>query len=104
MWRWAPSPTTAVGRRPACFPTSIAHPLLHHAPLPIAGDNERVQIQVESVLNGSTINLRYEPTGVHERHGIQSGSLADLYELIRCPARVFAASATYVQTKLALNR
>ena len=38
------------------------HALLHYGPLAIIGDKEAVQIEIEAVLDRSTIHLRDQPT------------------------------------------
>jgi hypothetical protein len=39
------------------------HALLHHRPLAVVGDDEAVQIEIESVLDGGAIDLGDEAAG-----------------------------------------
>src|ERR1700753_1501990 len=48
------------------------HALLHDRPLLIVGHEEPVQIKVESILNGGTVNLRNEPTRARQLGAIEA--------------------------------
>ena len=43
------------------LPCFAIHPLLHNGPMPVISDEKAMEIEIEAVLDGSTINLRHEP-------------------------------------------
>lgn len=43
------------------------HPLLNHDPPAVVGDDEGVQIKIETVLHGGAVHLGDEPAGLYQR-------------------------------------
>jgi hypothetical protein len=82
----------------------IVHALLHHGPLSISRDDERMEIQLKPVRDGVVVNLRGESTCPHQSFAVQAGLLADRAQLIGRSAGMLAAPAAYIQAKVASPR
>src|SRR3954465_11062596 len=80
------------------------HALLHHDPLAVIGDNEAVEIKIETVLNGGAVHLGDEPARLRKRSAVDPGALADGDQLLRRLARVLAAPPAHVNAKLGAQR
>ena len=83
---------------------SLVHALLHDDPLPVVGDDEAVQIEVEAILHGGAVDLGHQPAGVGERRAVEADPLADRGELVRRLARMLAAPAADVDAEFARQR
>ena len=80
------------------------HPLLHDHPFAVVGDEEPVQIEVETVLHGGAVDLGDQPAGAGQRVAVEADPIADRHELVRSLSRVRAAAAADVQPELARQR
>src|SRR6202042_2409993 len=59
----------------------IVHALLDDGPVAVVGDDEAVQIEVETILHGGAVDLRNQPADVGERGAVDSDPLANRCEL-----------------------
>jgi hypothetical protein len=57
--------------------------MLDSGPFTVIGCEATVQIQFESVLDGSAVNLGYETAGARERLSNEAGALAECCQLVR---------------------
>ena len=48
------------------------HALLHDRPLPVVGHEEPVQIKVEAILDGGTVDLRDQTAGAGQLRAIEA--------------------------------
>ena len=80
------------------------HTLLDHGPLAVVGDDEAVQIEIESVLERSAVDLGDQPARLAERGAVEPDLLADRGELVRRPSRMLAAAAADVEAELGFER
>ena len=72
--------------------------------LPIVGDDEAVQIEVETILDGGAVDLRHQPADVGERGAVDSDPLADRCEFKRRLSRLLAAAAADMNSEFARQR
>ena len=79
----------------------IVHALLDDCPMPIIGDDEAVQVEVKSVLDGGAVDLRHEPAGVGKRRTVKPDPLADRCQFKRRLSRMLAAAAADVDSEFA---
>ena len=56
----------------------FVHALLHHGPLPVGGEHERMQIDLEAVVHGVVVDARREPAGAHERVAVEAEPIREL--------------------------
>ena len=82
----------------------IVHALLDDCPFALVGDDEAVQIKVETVLNGGAVDLRHQPADIGERDAVDPDPLADRGELERRLARLLAAAAADMDSEFARER
>src|SRR5512144_3356421 len=80
------------------------HALLDHGPMPVIGDNEAVEIEVEPVLDGGTVDLGDEPARLGERRAVDADPIPDHQEFLRRLARMPAAPATDMDAELSRQR
>ena len=76
------------------------HALLDHDPVPVIGDDEAVQIQVEPVLHRRAVDFGDKPACRGERGAIEPDPIADRDQFMRRLARVIAASAADMDAEL----
>ena len=88
----------------ARLPLFAVHALLHHGPFAVIGDEEAVQIELETVLHGGAVNFGDQPAGPRQRPTIDTGPLANRSQFIRRAPRVLAAAAADVNPEFALQR
>ena len=60
----------------ACLSFVAVHALLHDRPLAVVGHEEAVQIEVETVLHGSTVDLGNQPAGARQVRCVKTDALA----------------------------
>ena len=48
------------------------HALLHHRPVAVIGDDETVQIEIETVLHGGAVDLGHEPARLRELAAVEA--------------------------------
>ncbi len=60
------------------------HALLHDRPFAVIGDEEAMQIEIETVLHGGTVDLGHEATGADQRLAVKSNSCSEPAEFVRC--------------------
>ena len=53
------------------------HALLNHHPMAVVGDNETMQIEIESILQRGAVHLGDETAGLRQRRAIKADALAD---------------------------
>jgi len=87
-------------RDPAC----VIHALLHDDPLTVIGQDEAVEIEIESILHGGAVDLGDETAGPHESIAVEPQLLSDSEKLLRGGAGVPPAAAADMNTKLSLKR
>ena len=80
------------------------HALLYDDPMAVVGDDEPVQIKLETVLHSGTVNLRYQAAGGGEGGPVKAHPVPDIDQLVRRLPRVFSAPAADVNPKLLLQR
>ncbi len=81
--------------------TAIAvHALLDHDPVSVIGDDEAVEIEVEPVLDCRAVDFGNEPARLRERRAIEPNPIADRDKLVWGLARMIAASAADMDSKL----
>ena len=80
------------------------HPLLHHRPMAVVGDDEAVQIEIEAVLHRGAVDLGDQPAGARQRRAVEADPLADRRQLVRRLARMLAAAAADMQAEFARQR
>src|ERR1700733_5491841 len=79
----------------------VVHALLDDGPFALVGDDEAVQIEVETVLHGGAVDLRHEAADVGERGAVDPHPLADRREFKRRLSRLFAAAAADMDSEFA---
>ena len=82
----------------------IVHALLDDGPFALVGDDEAVQIEVETILDGGAVDLRHQPADVGERGAVDPDPLADRREFVRRLARLLAAAAADMDAEFARQR
>ena len=80
------------------------HALLHHHPVAVIGDDEAMQIEVETVLNGSAVDLGDQPAGGCQARSIEADAFADDGEFVRGFARMRATAAADMNAEFAGER
>ena len=79
----------------------IVHALLDDSPAPVVRDNEAMQIEIETILDGRAVDLRHQPADVGERGAVESDPLSDRHEFKRRLARMPAAAAADMDSEFA---
>ncbi len=87
-----------------CLAARIAHALLHHHPAAVVGDDEAVEIKLETVLHRCAVDLGDKPAGLAKCIAIESGAFADREQLAGCRPRMAAAAAADMQAELTRER
>src|SRR4051812_24307427 len=54
------------------------HSLLHYDPMAVVGDDEPVQIKLETVLNGGTVDFRHQAAGGGEGGPVKAYLVPDI--------------------------
>ena len=85
-------------------PARVVHALLDDGPFALVGDDEAVQIKVETILDGGAVDFRHQPADVGERAAINSNPLADRCEFMRRLPRLLAAAAADMNAEFAGQR
>jgi hypothetical protein len=75
------------------------HALLYNNPVAVVGDDEAVQVQLEPVLHGGTVDLGYQAAGCGERGPIKAHPVPDIDQFVRRLPRIPAASAAYMDPR-----
>src|SRR5712671_1282973 len=83
---------------------AAVHALLHHRPLAVVGDEEAVQIQIETVLHRGAVDLRHQTAGADKSLTVKSEPLAQSLEFPGRSPGMLAASAADVNTNLVPKR
>jgi hypothetical protein len=78
------------------------HSLLNDDPMTVIGDYEAMQIKLEPVLHGGTVDLGYQAAGCGERGPITAYPVPDIDQLLRRLPRIPPASATDMDPELPL--
>src|ERR1700722_147465 len=82
----------------------LIHPLLHNRPLAVGRNNETVQVKIEAVLHGSTINLRHQAACTYQIQSIDAKAIAEILQFFRSLARMLAAAAAHIDTEFTFPR
>ena len=82
------------------LPAIAVHALLDHGPVPVIGDDEAVEIEVEPVLDRRAVDLGDEPTRFRQRRAVETDPIADRYKLMWRLPRMIAAPAADVDAEL----
>ena len=82
----------------------IVHALLDDRPMAVVGDDEAVQIEVETILHGGAVDLGHQPADIGERGAVEADPLADRREFGWRLARLLAAPAADMDSELARQR
>ena len=82
----------------------IVHALLDDHPMAVVGDDEAVQIEVETILDGGAVDLGHEPAGIGERGAVDPDPLADRRQFVWRLARLLAAAAADMDSEFARQR
>ena len=77
------------------------HPLLHNDPVAIVGDDEAVQIKIETVLDSRAIDFRDKAARLRQGLAVEADAVADRYEFARSLTGMLAAPAADMDAKLA---
>lgn len=77
------------------------HALLHHHPVAVVGDDEAMQIEVETVLDGGAVHLGDQPAGGCQARAVEADALTDGGKLMRGFARMRATAAADVNAEFA---
>src|SRR5262249_47582348 len=80
------------------------HSLLHDHPIAFIGDDEAVQIKIETVLDGGAVDLGDKAACSRELAAVKADAIADGQELLRRQRGLMAPTAADMQTKLAAER
>ena len=83
--------------RPPALPV---HALLDNDPAPLVADDETVQIEIESILDGSAVDLRNEPARLRKRCAVEAYPFSYRAELVRSLPRMPAAPAADASPRL----
>lgn len=88
----------------ARLPSVAVHALLDDHPAAVVGDDEAVQIEVETVLHGGAVDLGDQAAGRGKGRAVEADTFADHLQLVRRLARMSAASAADMDAELARQR
>src|SRR5262245_32857099 len=77
---------------PPRHPTLLVEALLNDGPLSASGQNETVQINLETVGDGVVVDTRSQTARSDQRPAVQSASIGDCQKLLRSVARKPAAA------------
>ncbi len=69
--------------------------------MPVVGDDETVQVEIKTVLDGGAVDLRHQPACVGERGPVKPDPLADRGELMWRLAGLLAAAAADMDSEFA---
>ena len=83
---------------------AVVHALLHDGPLPVIGDDEAVQIEVEAVLHRGAVDLGDQAADAGQFAPVDADAVADRQQLGRRLTRVPAAPAADADAEFALER
>jgi hypothetical protein len=72
----------------AGLPELAVHPLLYNDPMAVVGNDEPVQIELETVLHSGTVDLGYQAAGCGERCSIKSYVVPDGDQFVRRLPRI----------------
>ncbi len=79
----------------------VVHALLDDGPVAVVGDDEPVQVEVETILDGGAVDLRHQPADVGKRGAVDPNPLADRCELKGRLSRLLAAAAADMDSEFA---
>jgi hypothetical protein len=86
------------------LPAVAVHALLDDHPPGIVRDDETVQVEIEAVLNGGTVDLGDEAARFCQCAAIETDAIANRYEFARRLAGVLAAAAADMDAQFAGKR
>src|ERR1700730_11099834 len=89
---------------PPCLLAPAIHALLHDSPIAVIGNNEVVQVEVETVLHGRAVHLGDQAACLCKSRPIDADTVTDRNQLLRRLPRMFAASAADVNAELVPKR
>jgi len=88
----------------ARLPALTIHTLLHDGPFAVVGYDKAMQVKIESILDGRTIDLGHQSASFGQTRAIDPDARAYREQLPRSLSGVFATSATNVNAELRLKR
>ena len=59
------------------LPALAVHALLHHRPMTVVGDDEPVQVEIETILHGGTVHLGHETAGLRKFAAVEADLIPD---------------------------
>src|SRR5215204_4116192 len=83
---------------------SAIHALLNDGPFSVVGDDEAVEVEIETVLHRRAVDLGHQAARSRQRGSVKSHTVADREQFMRGLPRVFPAPAAYVDTEFLLQR
>src|SRR5689334_3965029 len=86
------------------LPLLVVHALLDDHPFAVVGDDEAVQVKVETILDGGAVDLGHQLAGLSECSAIDADAIADGDQLVRRLPRVPAAPAADMDAEFARHR
>src|SRR5580692_1868379 len=89
---------------PARLTPIAVHALLDDDPMPVIGDDETVQIEVEPVLHRGAVDLGDETACGCQSRAVKPHPLTDRLQFVRGLPRMRAAPAANMQAELASER
>src|SRR5262249_48857004 len=82
----------------------LVHALLHDNPMSIVRDDEAMEVELESVLDGGAVHLGYEATCFRQGVTVDPDLISDCQQFTRRLTCLPAAAAAHMQPKLFLQR
>jgi hypothetical protein len=70
----------------------------------VVGDDETVQVELETVLHGGAVDLGHQPAAAHQAGRVDREPLAQRQQLVGRTARMPAAPAAHVDPQLGSDR
>ena len=61
----------------AGLPLVAVHALLHHRPLAVVGDEEAMQIEIETVLHRGAVDFGDQAAGARQRRAVEADAIAE---------------------------
>src|SRR5262245_14761199 len=104
---WLIHEVTSAFREPviaACLSTITIHALLHDHPLRVIGDDEAVQVQIETILHSCAVHLRHQSACLGQFAAIEADAFANRDQLMRRLARMLPSPSAYVNPQFLLDR
>ena len=89
---------------PSGHSASITETLLYHGPVPLVTQDEAVEVDLKSVLDGCVVHLGAQPAAPYKRLSLEPGSVGVFKDLLRCGAGAPTFAAADVDAQLFSQR